>query len=115
MNTNHQLDGFIKQDCEFTELFRAVCNDEYESIVKNNKFIYFPYAMEMKWFATSYEHAKIWADSLYPDDTYKIIKVTIPLLQIRNMFFCKSLDGIGPAFAADVGLLNEIAKKVELI
>jgi len=99
-----------------TKLYRAVSNDEYNSIVSNlYKFSYFPNAMEMKWFATSIKHVKIWGDLLYKNGSYKIIVINVPKESLKHMYYVKFLDGIGPAYAADVESLNKFVKKVRLL
>jgi hypothetical protein len=98
------------------KLFRAVCEAEYISIIENeNKFIPYEYAMGKKWFATCRAHAKKWGDWFYPDCTYKIIEITVLEESLKYMFYLKSLDDIGAAYAADEVLLNKIVRGLRLV
>ena len=89
-------------------MFRAVSNEEYDSIINNNNsFIPYDFALEMKWFASNYSHAKKWGDVFYPNGLYKIVKITIAENALHFMFYTRMLDNIGPAYAADIILLNK--------
>jgi len=113
---NNQMNILFVQDEEEIQLFRAMCEAEYISIINNNdKFVSYDYAMEKKWFATCHIHAKKWGDLFYPYGTYKIIEITVLKVSLKYMFFVKFLDNIGPAYAADVILLNKIVKRVRLV
>ena len=96
-------------------LFRALCDAEYLSIINNhNKFVSYDFALEMKWFATCYDHARAWGDLFYPNKDYKIIRIKISEKTLDYLYFDKMLDNIGSAYAGDIVLLNCIVKEVEL-
>ena len=61
-NYDLEIINKLSENCNIeTHLYRALCDTEYFNIINNhNKFTYFDYALEMKWFATSYEHARLW-------------------------------------------------------
>jgi len=114
-HTEKQLNKVLSNNKKL-KLYRAVCEAEYEDIRKKGmKFCYYPYGMEIKWFATNYEHAIMWGESLYPNGIYRILEMTILNTSLQFMFYVKYLDNIGPAYAADVDLLNKIMKKVKLV
>jgi len=97
-------------------LFRAMCNAEYLSIIENNNtFIDYEWAMEKKWFATSFEDANKWGRIFYPERICKIIEIIVLQESLKYMFFLKFLDNIGPAYSADVELLNKIVRRINLI
>jgi len=108
-----QLNSFKTRKGTEVSLFRTISEAEYISILKNGyKFITYPYAMEKKWFAISYKHAKLWSEILYPKEPYKIIEITVLDDALKFMFYVGFLDNIGPAYAADVDLLNAIVRNV---
>ena len=97
-------------------LFRAVSEAEYSSIVDNsNRFVPYEWAIEKKWFATQLAHVKKWAEWLYTDGDYKIAEVVVLYESLKYMFYVKMLDSIGPAYAADIELLNKIVRKVRMV
>ena len=97
-------------------LFRALCDAEYLSIINNhNKFMPYDFALEMKWFATCYDHARAWGDLFYPNKDYKIIRIKISEKTLDYLYFDKMLDNIGSAYAGDIVLLNSIVQEVKLI
>jgi len=106
----------LSVSAEEVKLFRAVCEAEYISILENdNKFVPYEWAMDKKWFATCHEHAVEWGNWFYPDGVYKIIEITVLKESLKYMFFLKSLDNIGSAYAADAALLNKIVRGLRLI
>lgn len=111
-----QLDELISLDGEEAHLYRAMCDAEYDSIVANgNTFVEYEWALEKKWFAVSSNHAVKWADLFYPDGVYKIIEITVLKEALKYMFFVKMLDNIGPAYSADVDLLNMTVRRLRLL
>ena len=75
----------------------------------------YEYAMDKKWFATILCHAQQWGKLFYPDGICDIIEITLPARARDYMFHVNMLDNIGPAYAADVNLLNKIVRKVRII
>ena len=111
-----RLNGVTVREGVETLLFRAMCEAEYDSIVSNaNTFVPYDWALEKKWFATCYEHAVKWADWFYPDGTYRIAEITVLRETLKYMFYVKLLDNIGPAYSADVTLLNMIVRGLKLV
>jgi hypothetical protein len=111
-----QLNELSVQDGEETQLFRAMCDDEYISIVNNgNTFVPYDGALEKKWFAIRHDHAKKWAKWFYPNGIYKVVEITILKEALKYMFYVKMLDNIGPAYSADAALLNMIVRRLRLV
>lgn len=111
-----RLDKLSAQYGEETRLFRAMCEPEYISIIGNgNKFVAYDWAMDKKWFATCYSHAKRWGTLVYPDGAYKILEITVLTESLKYMFYLKALDNIGPAYSADIVLLNKIVRRLRLV
>jgi hypothetical protein len=111
-----RLDDLSVRNGEEVKLFRAMCDAEYDSIIENgNKFTYYEYSMGKKWFATCFNHVKQWGDWFYPNCTYKILEITVLEESLKYMFHLKSLDDIGPAYAADEVLLNKIVRGLRLL
>ena len=101
---------------EEVHLFRAVSEAEYESVVTNgNRFVYYEWALEKKWFATTLDHAISWAKWFYSDGNYRIIEATVLTVSLIYMFYVRMLDNIGPAYAADVELLNKIVRRLRFL
>ena len=113
---SEQLEGLQSKDgCE-TQLYRIMSSAEYANIVEHNGiFLAYEWAMEKKWFATCVEHAAQWATLLYPDGSNKTLEITVLNEALKYMFYVKALDNIGPAYAADVELLNAIVRRVRLV
>ena len=111
-----ELERLSSQVGKEVHLFRAVCDNEYISILNNNnKFTPYAFAMEMKWFATCHEHAKMWGELFYPDKAFKVVEITVSEKALCYMFYMRMLDNIGSAYAADIYLLNRIVKGVRLV
>jgi len=111
-----RLSRLSEQDGIETQLFRAMCEAEYNSIISNaNTFAPYEWALEKKWFATCQDHARKWAAWFYPDGIYRIVEVTVLEEMLKYMFFVKMLDNIGPAYSADVALLNMIVRRLRLV
>ena len=114
--TDKQIDALVAKDGKKVRLYRAICNAEYDSLSANSfKFVYYANAMEMKWFATSIKQVRKWGDLIYSDNDYQIIEATLLRDSLPYMFFVNFLDNIGPAYAADIMLLNKIVRKVRLL
>jgi len=110
-----RLKGLKVSNGEEAQLYRVVSEAEYISIIDNGDvFVEYDFAMGMKWFALTPKDALAWAKWLYKDAPYEIIEVTILKEALKYMFFSKWLDDIGPAYAADIELLNGIVRKVKL-
>jgi hypothetical protein len=92
-----------------TQLYRAMSEEEYSSLMKAGKFEPFEKAMEGKWFATTAEDAAQWGKTFYPKGNYKVVKVTVPKNALDGMYFGgKNLDGIGPAYYAERDFINQM-------
>ena len=110
------LEGLSVRNGEEVCLFRVVSEAEYTSIVDNsNSFVFYEWAIEKKWFATNLEHAKKWAKWLYSNGIYKIVEAVVLSESLKYMFYVKMLDNIGPAYAADIELLNKIVRRIRLV
>ena len=101
---------------EIFSLFRAMSHDEYRSINENgNRFIDYDFAMSTKWFAVHLEDAHRWAALFYPNDNYVIIEIIVPREALSLMHHNPHLDMIGPAYAAEIDLLNMVMKSLRRI
>ena len=108
------LSSQLKNETKITTLLRAMSIDEWNTLQKNGfKYSYYEYAMEQKWFATSLEHVKKWGMMFYPTGDGVIIKMKVPVKALEFMFYVRSLDNIGPAYSADIEMLNIISRGVE--
>ena len=109
------LDDFFDKTGEEVELYRVMCKDEYLSIVEaGNKFVEHEYSMGGKWFATSHSDAEKWGRLFYQNQDYCILEITVLTDALKYMFHLRMLDNIGPAYSADVLLLNKIVRRVRL-
>ena len=98
------------------KLYRAMCEAEYLSIITNgNKFVNFEWSLEKKWFATCRDHAQEWGDWFYPNETYRILEITILKEALNYMFYARLLDNIGAAYSADIKLLNMVVRRLRLV
>ncbi|MDR2167271.1 MAG: hypothetical protein LBE35_05405 [Clostridiales bacterium] len=98
------------------QLFRVMSVAEWESLsVNGHKFSNYDFAMEKKWFATSHNHARMWGELFYPDGIYRIIEITLADIALDYMFHVKLLDNIGPAYAADIEMLNKVVRRLRLV
>jgi len=95
-------------------LFRVMNLDEYNALKDNNgMFTEYDYAMEVKWFATSMDHVMEWKDKFkYKDGEYKIIEINILQSVLNDMHYVELLDGIGPAYSAEIHMLNVIERRI---
>ena len=109
-----RLNEMLTKSGEEAQLYRVMCKAEYHSI-KGNKFSHYDWAMEMKWFATCYEHSKKWQAIFYPSGDGIIIEIVVLKEALLYMFQERSLDNIGAAYAADVELLNMVVRSVKVI
>ena len=113
---DYQLNGLNGQNGDKVHLFRALCEAEYMSVCNNgNVFVPYEYAMDKKWFATCRDHAVKWGEWFYPDGNYKVVEIVVLRESLKFMFYLKSLDNIGPAYAADTILLNKIVRRLTLV
>ncbi len=96
------------EETETTKLYRVMSLDEFNSLMKNGKFILYDRAMDTKWFATNAEDAAKWAKSFYKDGNYKMVEVTVPTSSLDDMYFAEKLDNIGPAYNAERDLINRV-------
>lgn len=98
------------------KLYRSMSNDEYLSIIANgNKFPYYDFAMEAKWFAVYLKDAEKWGDIFYPEGIYRIIEIIVPEDSLKLMLYNGFLDAIGPAYCAEIDLLNMVMKGLSLV
>ena len=109
------LDGFLDKAGEEVELYRVMCKEEYLSFVEaGNKFVEYEYSMSGKWFATCHGDAEKWGKLFYQTQDYCILVITVLTDALKYMFHLRMLDNIGPAYSADVVLLNKIVRRVRL-
>ena len=114
--TSSNTECFEEQSGKETKQFRVMCKAEYSSILNNNnRFIQYDFAMELKWFATSYDDAKKWGSIFYKNGDYIILEIIMLEKSLKYMFYAKSLDNIGPAYSADVELLNKIVRRLRAV
>ena len=115
-NYVEQLNALIEKDGEETQLFRAMCEAEYVSILENDgKFAEYNFAMEQKWFAMCVEDVNKWGKLFYQEAAYTILEITVLNESLKYMFYSSRLDNIGPAYLADIELLNKIMRRFRLL
>ncbi len=95
-----------------TKLYRVMSQDEYDSIMANNKFVQYDNAMYDKWFATSKENAEKWGSIFYPDGNYRMVQIEVSNSSLSQMHYNQHLDNIGPAYCASIDLLEEAVKSI---
>lgn len=98
-------------------LYRAVSEGEYNDfIAKNNRFDYYPNAMEAKWFAVNKSDCYVWADKFYNNECFKVIQINIPEMYLQvdelDIIYEPFLDTIGPAYCIHIEKINEILNKI---
>ncbi len=96
--------GVRGADEEWVRLYRAVSPEELEDIKTVGRLRQHPqgYSMEGKWFATTPEHAAMWAKKfLYRTNPYYIVEVRVRQSVLKRMIYRERLDTIGPAYYAD--------------
>ncbi len=79
---------------------------ECDSVIQNQKFVEYDYAMEDKWFATTKDNAIRWGNTFYPDGNYAILEVEVDTNSLSNMYYRDFLDNIGPAYCASLDVLG---------
>ena len=92
-------------------LYRSMSIKEYEEIISTHKWSAPPNVMSGKWFAESYQTAKIWGNEMgHGACSFMIVQITVPDKIAEQMHFDKHLDGIGSARYAELDQLNKYAK-----
>lgn len=107
----------VKSSDNCVSLYRAVSEAEYNDfIAKNNRFDYFPNAMESKWFAVNKSDCYVWADKFYNNECFKVIQINIPEIYLQvdelDIIYNPFLDAIGPAYCIHIEKINEILSKI---
>lgn len=106
--------GMSESGSDTTNLYRAMSNEEYNSVMKNKgKFVPYDRAMEEKWFATTPEDANKWASIFYSDGEYKMIEIKVDSNSLSEMYYNEYLDDIGPAYCSPLDVLNNAIKSVK--
>ena len=92
-------------------LYRSMSIKEYEEIISTHKWSAPPNVMSGKWFAESYQTARIWGNEMgHGACSFMIVQITVPDKIAEQMHFDKHLDGIGSARYAELDQLNKYAK-----
>ncbi len=108
-----KCEPLIKGESGTTKLYRSMSQAEYDSVIKNQKFVPYDLAMEDKWFATTQENATKWGDIFYPDGNYRIIEVEVDTNSLNKMYHVDYLDNIGPAYCSPLDILEESIRSIK--
>lgn len=109
------IGGAIKYFSSTTKLYRAVSKAEYNSIKSTGKFSSPLGTMEEKWFLTTKNNSLRWANLFYKNGNFKIVKIRVQNTYLSQFYFNANIDGIGPGYAINVNLLNQIVKSIRWI
>ena len=109
------IGGAIKYFSSTTKLYRAVSEAEYNSIKSTGKFSSPLGTMEEKWFLTTKNNSLRWANLFYKNGNFKIVKIRVQNTYLSQFYFNANIDGIGPGYAINVNLLNQIVKSIRWI
>ena len=107
----------VKSSDNCVSLYRAVSEAEYNDFIsKNNRFDYFPNAMESKWFAVNKADCYVWAEKFYNNECFKVIQINVPEMYLHidelDIIYNPFLDAIGPAYCIHIEKINEILSKI---
>lgn len=80
----------------YTRAYRAVSQAEFDSMIRTGKFTQGPNSLEGKWFAESYDNARLHGNALEGAGNYKIIQADLPT-NAPSFFRVQNLDNRGPA------------------
>lgn len=95
-------------------LFRAVSLAEYNDLLAHRRFRVVVGSLEGKWFATTKSDAEAWGRGFERfSGPSKVIKVGFPSSQIATFDRLERLDGIGPAWFAEIDQLADVVIDVE--
>lgn len=89
-------------------LYRAVCIAEHQDLQRTRQFRIIPGSLEGKWFATTHDDAVAWGKlfAIVSGD-FMVITATFPAALVERFSFRARLDGIGPAYFAEIDQLRD--------
>jgi RHS repeat-associated protein len=93
-------------------LYRAVSHAEAEQAINTQQFQVGPQGIPGKYFATTYDDAVTWGNSMYKGEPFTVLEVQVPANSMSQWHSWTKLDGIGPAYYAEVRqIVNAIIRK----
>lgn len=116
LHIEHEKSPLIIDANGNVKLYRAICQAEYDSLIKMGKSSSILGTMENKWTATNIEDATAWGNSLYQNGEFRIIEITLPKSLLDGFYSGgMKLDGIGPGYYVPVDTLNNYIDTIRLI
>ena len=109
--------ALIRDNAGNIMLYRVMSEAEYNSLM-NEDYIFTSVlgSMESKWLATTVADAHTWGQRMNFEGNYRIIEITIPEVVVNVMYYGgPNLDSIGPAFNAEVSILNKYLNSIRTI
>lgn len=95
-------------------LYRAVCLAEYQDLRRTRRFGTVPGSLEGKWFATTHDDAVAWGKLFARiSGEFRIIRAIFPRTLAERFQYRPRLDGIGPAYFADMDQLRDFVMDME--
>ena len=88
------------------KLFRAVSTAELFDLINSGKFRAASNSLEGKFFAVTIEDAEQWGQWLYGDTKFHIVAAELPNEDMEKLLAWPQLDGVGPAFYAELSDLE---------
>jgi RHS repeat-associated protein len=96
-----------------TTLYRSVSESELSGI-NANKIFDAGNNMDGKWMATTFDDAVAWGKKMDGGNT-RIISINLPSSSLSSFYHVSKLDGIGPAYYAEIDALNSAFIKVTVV
>ncbi|AIQ17133.1 hypothetical protein H70357_11025 [Paenibacillus sp. FSL H7-0357] len=101
----------VNAGSKMVNLFRSMSDAELAAIAKSKVFDA-GFNMEGKWFATTLNDAKEWANM--PGNS-RIISVSVNESMLNGAYYSSKLDNIGPAYYFELEALNAGFGKVTVV
>jgi RHS repeat-associated protein len=101
--------GKAFRPADTTRVYRAVSEAEYQQILRTGRFEQGPNSLEGKWFADTYDSAKLHGDAIYEkwgNKQYRIVEADIP--NERVMHIDRNIDRRGPGRYIEPDNLRDI-------
>ena len=97
---------------ETVTLYRAVCELEYQQLIRTGKLAVVPSSLEGKFFAESAADAAQWGERLEGAGNYRIVEVEFSTSVAENLLRWEQLDGIGPARYGELHQLQDAVARL---
>ncbi|KMJ45887.1 hypothetical protein AB204_06760 [Xenorhabdus khoisanae] len=92
-------------------LYRGMHLDEYDELMKTEKWAGGNGSMEGKWFAESYKDAVTWGKRMGHSGNFQVVQIHVPDRVANAAYSVKNLDNIGNARYIEVTDLNKVQAK----